>query len=106
MTVTNCVPKSLRFIRLKDTGEKKGSDIPAAALTIYLTICVGSLLSVALFGCNFSIANIWVIIAFTQLIFHTRISLNFIILPELPKNLYSLSCVNFSFIIPKLLEPL
>ena len=35
------------------------------------TACVGSLLSVALFGCNFSMVKIFVGNSFTQFIFHT-----------------------------------
>lgn len=41
-------------------------------LTVYLTACVGSLLSVALFGCNFSIVKILVKIAFTQFAYRTQ----------------------------------
>ncbi len=40
----------------------------------YFTACVRSLLSVALFGCNFSIVRNLAIIAFTRFIFRNRIS--------------------------------
>ena len=60
------VPKPLRFIRLKDTGEKKSSETMPLLFTVYLAACVESLLSVALFGCNFSIDKNLAIVAFTQ----------------------------------------
>ena len=56
---------------MKDTGEEKSSDY-ALLLTVYLTACVGSLLSVALFDCIFSIGINFGEIAFTRFIFQTR----------------------------------
>ena len=76
MAVEDAVLKLLRFIRLKDTGEKKSSD-NALLLTVYLTACVGSLLSVALFGYKYSIVEIFVGNSFTQFKIHTLGVLSF-----------------------------
>ena len=53
--------------------EEKQQHFCHCSSPFYSAACVGSLLSVALFGCNFSIGKILAIIAFTQLIFHTPI---------------------------------
>ena len=45
-----------RFIRLEDSGKEKAAN-NNAALTVYLAARVGSLISVALFGCTLIIGE-------------------------------------------------
>ena len=65
------VSKSLRFIRMGISGEnKKQRRFFSCFLSpFYSTVCIGSLLSGDLFGCNFSIVKILAAIAFTKFIF-------------------------------------
>jgi len=46
-----CPPHPLRFIRWEVSGFGMGSDRLPLPIPFYLTACVWSLLSVALFGC-------------------------------------------------------
>jgi len=59
-TAGDSVPEPLRFIRWEISGrlEKTATSLPLS-LPFYLTACVGSLLSVALFGCDFSIVLLY-----------------------------------------------
>ena len=69
--VGDSVPKPLRFIRFGDIrwNIEKRRHICRRFPPFFLTACVRSLLSVALFGCNFSIVRNLAIIAFTRFIF-------------------------------------
>ena len=74
--VGDSVPKPLRFIRFGDSrwNIEKRRHFCRRFPPFYLTACVRSLPSVALFGCNFSIVRNLAIIAFTRFIFRNRFS--------------------------------
>ena len=74
--VGDSVPKPLRFIRFGDIrwNIEKRRHFCRRFPPFFLTACVRPLLSVALFGCNFSIVRNLAIIAFTRFIFRNRFS--------------------------------
>jgi len=63
--------RGLSALGISDEDEEKQQHFCYCSSPFYSAACVGSLLSVALFGCIFSMVKFFVGNSFTQFIFHT-----------------------------------
>lgn len=64
--------RGLSALGISSEDEEKQQHFCHCSSPFYSAACVGALLSVALFGCIFSMVRILAIIAFTRLFFHTH----------------------------------
>ena len=74
--LTRALPSHSRGLSARKIPVKRKAATRPLLLTVYLTACVGSLLSVAIFGCNFSIVKNLVKIAFTQFDYRTPFNIS------------------------------